>query len=109
MSMVTAAAALANGTNQVQVNLGATLPGLTSTTLSIAIGEPPQSSPWLTVGGTGTVVRTAQTRIKLLASVGMGNGNGNGGSMNLGGGIKLLAVNLPLHVEVAYAEARLPT
>ncbi|CAN7430846.1 TadG family pilus assembly protein [Mesorhizobium amorphae] len=111
MSMVTAAAALANGTNQVQVNLGATLPGLTSTTLSIAIGEPPQSSPWLTVGGTGTVVRTAQTRIKLLASVGIGNGNGNGngngGSMNLGGGIKLLAVNLPLHVEVAYAEAKL--
>ncbi|TIT85093.1 MAG: hypothetical protein E5W59_25880, partial [Mesorhizobium sp.] len=36
MSMVTAAAALANGTNQVQVNLGATIPGLTSTTLSIA-------------------------------------------------------------------------
>lgn len=107
MSMVTAAAALANGTNQVQVNLGATLPGLTSTTLSIAIGEPPQSSPWLTVGGTGTVVRTAQTRIKLLASVGIGNGNGNGGSMNLGGGIKLLAVNLPLHIEVAYAEAKL--
>ncbi|RVD20754.1 hypothetical protein EN742_37075, partial [Mesorhizobium sp. M4A.F.Ca.ET.020.02.1.1] len=34
MSMVTAAAALANGTNQVQVNLGATIPGLTSTTLS---------------------------------------------------------------------------
>ncbi|TIT42737.1 MAG: hypothetical protein E5W76_09375, partial [Mesorhizobium sp.] len=32
MSMVTAAAALANGTNQVQVNLGATIPGLTSTT-----------------------------------------------------------------------------
>ncbi|GLR42389.1 pilus assembly protein TadG-related protein [Mesorhizobium amorphae] len=107
MSMVTAAAALANGTNQVQVNLGATLPGLTSTTLSIAIGEPPQSSPWLTVGGTGTVVRTAQTRIKLLASVGIGNGNGNGGIMNLGGGIKLLAVNLPLHIEVAYAEAKL--
>ncbi|WP_425374563.1 pilus assembly protein TadG-related protein [Mesorhizobium waimense] len=110
MSMVTAAAALANGTNQVQVNLGATVPGLTSTSLSIAIGEPPQSSPWLTVGGTGTVVRTAQTRIKLLASVGIGNngnGNGNGGSMNLGGGIRLLAVNVPLHVEVAYAEAKL--
>ncbi|MET3520603.1 MULTISPECIES: TadG family pilus assembly protein [Mesorhizobium] len=109
MSMMTAAAALANGTNQVQVNLGATIPGLTSTTLSIAIGEPPQSSPWLRVGEAGTVVRTAQTRIKLNASVGIGsgnNGNGNAG-VNLGGGIKLLAVNLPLNVEVAYAEAKL--
>jgi uncharacterized membrane protein len=104
----TAAAALANGTNEVQLNLGATIPGLTSTTLSVAIGEPPQSSPWLSVGGAGTVVRTAQTRIKLNASVRIGNGNGNGnGSMNLGGGIKLLSINLPLNVEVAYAEAKL--
>jgi len=117
MSMLSAAGALANGTNQVNLNLGATIPGLTSTTLNIAIGEPPQSSPWLKVGEAGTVVRTAQTRIKLNASVGIGNGNngngfgngnGNGNAgMNLGGGVKLLAVNLPLNVEVAYAEAKL--
>ncbi|PBC11592.1 hypothetical protein CK230_06045 [Mesorhizobium sp. WSM3859] len=100
LSMLTAAAALANGTNQVAVNLGATIPGLTSTTLSIAIGEPMQNSAWLAVGEAGTVVRTAQTRIKLNASVTLGNSN-------LGGGINLLAVNLPLNVEVAYAEARL--
>ncbi|KUM25839.1 hypothetical protein AU467_24310 [Mesorhizobium loti] len=100
MGMLTAAAALANGTNQVAVDLGATIPGLTSTTLSIAIGEPMQSSPWLAVGELGTVVRTAQTRIKLNASVTVG-------TPNLGGGIKLLAVNLPLNVEVAYAEAKL--
>ena len=117
LSMLTAAAALANGSNQVAVNLGATIPGLTSTTLAIAIGEPMQNSAWLAVGGAGTVVRTAQTRIKLNASVGIGNGNngngygngnGNGNAgVNLGGGIKLLAVNLPLNVEVAYAEAKL--
>ncbi|MER9967810.1 pilus assembly protein TadG-related protein [Mesorhizobium sp. M0060] len=100
MGMLGAAAALANGSNQVQVNLGATIPGLTSTTLSIAIGEPMQYSPWLAVGEKGTVVRTAQTRIKLVATVGIG-------SSNLGGGISLLSVNLPLHVEVAYAEAKL--
>lgn len=100
LSMVTAAAALANGTNQVAVNLGATTPGLTSTTLSIAIGEPMQNSAWLAVGEAGTVVRTAQTRIKLNASVTLGNSN-------LGGGINLLAVNLPLNIEVAYAEAKL--
>ncbi|RWM18011.1 MAG: hypothetical protein EOR72_05505 [Mesorhizobium sp.] len=100
LSMLTAAAALANGTNQVAVNLGATIPGLASTTLAIAIGEPMQNSPWLAVGEAGTVVRTAQTRIKLNASVTVGNSN-------LGGGINLLAVNLPLNIEVAYAEAKL--
>lgn len=100
LSMLTAAAALANGTNQVAVNLGATIPGLASTTLAIAIGEPMQNSAWLAVGEAGTVVRTAQTRIKLNASVTLGNSN-------LGGGINLLAVNLPLNVEVAYAEAKL--
>ncbi|NUS21993.1 MAG: hypothetical protein HOQ25_19760 [Mesorhizobium sp.] len=100
LSMLTAAAALANGTNQVAVNLGATIPGLVSTTLAVAIGEPMQNSAWLAVGEAGTVVRTAQTRIKLNASVTLGNSN-------LGGGINLLAVNLPLNVEVAYAEAKL--
>ncbi|TJV07271.1 MAG: hypothetical protein E5Y12_01615 [Mesorhizobium sp.] len=100
MGMLTAAAVLANGTNQADIDLGATIPGLLSTKLSIAIGEPAQSSPWLAVGGIGTVVRTAQTRIKLTASVGVG-------TPGLGGGISLLAVNLPLNVEVAYAEAKL--
>ena len=100
LSMLTAAAGLANGTNQVAVNLGATIPGLLSTTVSIAIGEPPQATPWLAVGELGTVVRTAQTRIKINASVGLGNSN-------LGGGISLLAVNLPLNIEIAYAEAKL--
>ncbi|PBB28617.1 MULTISPECIES: TadG family pilus assembly protein [unclassified Mesorhizobium] len=100
MGMLTAAAVLANGTNQAAVDLGATIPGLLSTKLNIAIGQPPQSSPWLAVDGIGTVVRTAQTRIKLTASVGVG-------TPGLGGGSSLLAVNLPLNVEVAYAEAKL--
>ncbi|MBZ9709942.1 hypothetical protein LB543_24870 [Mesorhizobium sp. ESP7-2] len=100
MGMLTAAAVLANGTNQAAVDLGATIPGLLSTKLSIAIGEPIQSSPWLALDGIGTVVRTAQTRVKLTASVGIG-------TPGLAGGISLLAVNLPLNVEVAYAEAKL--
>ena len=49
MGMLTAAAVLANGTNQAAVDLGATIPGLLSTKLNIAIGQPPQSSPWLAV------------------------------------------------------------
>ncbi|TPK31088.1 hypothetical protein FJ492_28420 [Mesorhizobium sp. B2-5-4] len=100
MGMLSAAAVLANGTNQAAVNLGATIPGLLSATVTIAIGEPMQSSPWLSIDDIGTVVRTAQTRIKVAATVG-----GAGG--NIGGGITLVSVNLPLHVEVAYAEAKL--
>ncbi len=100
MSMLTAAAALANGSHQVELALGATIPGLTSATLAVAIGEPEQFSPWLAVGEKGTTVRTAQTRIRLIATVGVGDGS-------LGGGIKLLSVKLPLHVEVAHAEAKL--
>lgn len=100
MGMLTAAASLANGTNQAQLDLGVTVPGLTATTLDVAIGEPMQSSPWLAVGEAGTVVRTAQTRIKLLASVTVGNSN-------IGGGTSLLSVTLPLHIEIAYAEAKL--
>ncbi|RUZ48351.1 hypothetical protein, partial [Mesorhizobium sp. M7A.F.Ca.US.003.02.1.1] len=101
LGMLTAAAGLANGSKQVDVALGATIPGVLSTTLAIAIGEPPQSSPWLAVGEAGTVVRTAQTRIKLLFTLGAGS------NPNLSGGISLLSVRLPLNVEVAYAEAKL--
>ena len=100
LGMLTAAATLANGSHQVEIDLGATVPGLVAAKLTVAIGEPPQFSPWLAVGETGTVVRTAQTRLRLLATVG-------NAAANLGGGIKLLSVSLPLNVEVAHAEARL--
>lgn len=100
LSMLTASAAIANGDNMVDANLGGMLPGLGGLTLKIAIGEPPQRSPWLAVGEEGTVVRTAQTRVSLVASV-------SPLSSNLGGGIHLISIHLPLHVEVAYAEARL--
>ena len=100
MGMLTAAAGLANGSKQADINLTTAISGLASVTLAVAIGEPPQSSPWLAVGEAGTVVRTAQTRIKLLVTVGIGNSN-------LGGGLNLLSVKLPLNVEVAYAEAKL--
>lgn len=100
LGLLTAAATLANGSHQVEVDLGASVPGLLSAKVAVAIGEPPQSSPWLTVGETGTIVRTAQTRLRLKATIG-------GAASNLGGGIKLLSVTLPLHVEVASAEARL--
>lgn len=100
LGLLSSAAALADGEHQIDVDLGATIPNLVSAKLAIAIGEPPQSSPWLAVGQAGTVVRTAQTRLRLTATIG-------GAAANLGGGVKLLSVTLPLHVEVAHAEAKL--
>lgn len=100
LSMLTASAAIANGERMVDVDLGTTVPGLGGLKLKVAIGEPPQHSPRLAVGEEGTVVRTAQTRISLIATV-------SPLASNIGGGIHLLSINLPLHVEVAYAEARL--
>lgn len=95
LSLVNAAAQLANGNRQVAVNLGAEVPGLLGLTLDVAIGEPAQQSGWVTTGQAGATVRTAQTRLRLVAEV---------------GGTGLLAgarVRLPLYIELASAEARL--
>jgi uncharacterized membrane protein len=101
LAMLSAAAALANGDHQADLDLGLTLPGLLSSKLSVAIGEREQHSPWLTVGEKDALVRTAQIRLKLIVSLGLSNGT----SAPLG--VKLLSVQFPLHVEVAHAEARL--
>jgi len=95
MELLTAGAALASGGHQVAVDLGTTVPGLLKTMLLLTIGEPPQHSPWFSVGETGAIVRTAQTRLSL--------------AIELGGAGALLGVHIqvPLYLEIAYAEARL--
>lgn len=95
MSLVRAAAQLANANNQVAVNLGTAVPGLLGLTLDVAIGEPAQHSSWVATGQAGATVRTAQTRLRLVAEV--------GGSGLLAGA----RVRLPLYIELASAEARL--
>lgn len=95
LDMLGAGAALATGSRQVELDLAANLPGLMSATVELAIGEPPQSSPWFTLGQTGDVVRTAQTRLKIVAEL-----KGPGGL--LGSSIKV-----PLYFELAHAEGRL--
>ncbi len=92
---LTAAAAAANGENQIAVDLGASLPGLASAKLLIAIGAPPVSTPPAAIGGEGTIVRTAQTRLSLNVTV--------DGLLALAG----IKVKVPLYVEVAHAEAKL--
>jgi hypothetical protein len=55
--------ALANGQRQVALDLGLSLPGLASTTLTLAVGQRPAHSPWLAVTNDDkTIVRTAQAR-----------------------------------------------
>lgn len=95
LSLINAAAVVANGANQVAIDFGASIPGLLGLTLELSIGEPMQNSGWVAVGGTDTIVRTAQTRMKLLATI--------AGSGLLSG----VALRLPIHIEIAPAEARL--
>lgn len=95
MSLLSAMASAASGGHQAAVNLGATIPGLLSLKLDLAVGEAAQTSGWVAVGQPGTVVRTAQTRLRLVAEV--------GGSGLLAG----VRVRLPLYIEVAGAEAKL--
>jgi uncharacterized membrane protein len=95
MSLVSAAAVAANGANQIDVNLNGTIPGLSTVQLSLAIGEPPQKTAPLGIGAVGSMVRTAQTRLKLTITI-------DGAAALLG-----LKINVPLYVEMAYAEGKL--
>ncbi|MGY6707278.1 MAG: pilus assembly protein TadG-related protein [Rhizobiaceae bacterium] len=95
LQMLTASAVLADGKNQVSLDLGLDVPGLAGVTATLAIGEPPKGGSWFAFGRGGETVRTAQTRLFIEAVV--------GGSGVLSG----LGVRLPLYVELAYAEARL--
>lgn len=76
MGLVSAAAAIANGQNPVAIDLGATIPGLLSAKLTLAIGERRRSSGWVRPGTANATVRTAQTRLlietSLTAPLGLG-------------------------------------
>lgn len=94
LELLTAAASLANGTNQVALNVGANVPGLLKLTVDLAIGEPAQGGGWFAIGPAGTVVRTAQLRLRIKAQL-------------LGGAtLQSAGVNLPVWLDVAHAEAR---
>ncbi|HKV00315.1 MAG TPA: pilus assembly protein TadG-related protein [Vineibacter sp.] len=95
LDLATTTAMVANGQRQIQLDLGATIPGLARTVVTLAVGERMVTSPWLTLGGNDAVVRTAQTRVYLDVQV--------GGS----GLLSAATVSIPLYVEVAAGEARL--
>ncbi|MBY8829592.1 TadG family pilus assembly protein [Hephaestia mangrovi] len=97
MDLVTAALETATAKRQVALDLGAGIPGLAQTKVTVAIGERPEHSPWLAVSDDGDpVIRTAQARIYAETVI--------GGASLLG---KIVSIKLPLYVEMASAEARL--
>lgn len=82
------------GERQVALNLGAQA-GLAGLNVSLAIGERPNNSPWITVTGTGSpIVRTAQARLYIKART----------AQQLSG---LAQVKLPILIELASSEAKL--
>ncbi|RFZ89224.1 hypothetical protein D0Y60_00895 [Shinella sp. WSJ-2] len=95
LQIISAAAALANGKNQVALDLGTSLPGLAAVTVRLAIGEPPVETPAHRLGEPGSAVRSAQTRLAVEVSF--------DGLAALAG----LRIKLPLYVEVAASEAKL--
>ncbi|WSH62982.1 TadG family pilus assembly protein [Rhizobium ruizarguesonis] len=95
MDIVSAAAVAANRKKQVAANLGASVPGLATVKLTLAIGEMPKGAASNGIGAVGATVRTAQVRLALEVSV--------LGANSLAG----LKVRVPLYLEVAHAEAKL--
>lgn len=95
LSLVSAIATIVGPDHQITLNSGIKLPGIANITIDVAIGERPQSSPWLRVGEEGASVKTAQVRAALRVKV--------GGS----GVLSAVSIDLPAVVEVAQAEAHL--
>ena len=94
LNMLMAGAMLANGGKQVELDLAADLPGLVSLTASLDIGERPQGTAWFSLEGPHRAkVSTSQLVLNIEAGVG-------------GGGLLSHAdIRLPLHIDLASAEA----
>ncbi|WP_066477489.1 MULTISPECIES: pilus assembly protein TadG-related protein [unclassified Sphingomonas] len=99
LSMLRAIAEMSNGRRQVEADLPATVPGVASTRVTLAIGERPAQSPFVAVSADGTpILRTAQVRMLIASRL-------TGAALpGLGGN---LTVNVPIFVELAAGEARL--
>ena len=94
LDMVMATATIAGGDRQVALDLGADV-GIASTRIDLAIGEPPNSTAWMTVARNGQpIIRTRQIRM-LVRTVTADKLSG------------LARVELPILLEAAASEARL--
>jgi len=94
MDLVMAMLEVGGGDRQIALNLGVPA-GLADLKVSLAIGERPNRSPWLTVTANGQpIIRTAQARLYVRART----------AQVLSG---LARVELPILIELAASEARL--
>ncbi|MBN9005557.1 MAG: hypothetical protein J0H40_09095 [Rhizobiales bacterium] len=91
--LLSAAGALANGSNQIAASVNLGLPGIAAVSLTATVGEHPQGTSWIAVGAQGASVHTAQTRVLLTIRL-LGSGS-------------VSAVNLPVYIEVASGTATL--
>jgi len=91
--LLSTAAQIANGTNQISTGIDLTLPGLAKVTVLATVGERPVGSSWVALGSQGASVHTAQTRLLATVQV-LGSGS-------------VPAINLPVYVEVASGTATL--
>jgi uncharacterized membrane protein len=97
MDLVQAVLQAGQGDRQVKLDLGASVPGLADADVWLAIGEPMNDAPYMTIAqDKSVVVRTSQARLYIDAKL-LGSGL-------LGG---LAQVRLPVLVELASGEARL--
>jgi uncharacterized membrane protein len=92
-TVMTALGVANGGSNQIDLDIGAQVPGLLGLTASLVIGQRPQSSPWFSLNAEGATVRTAQTRLRLNAKI--------------GGVLGLPSISLPVAVDVAASQATL--
>ncbi|MCJ2044101.1 pilus assembly protein TadG-related protein, partial [Methylobacterium sp. J-078] len=95
MDALTDAVALSNGRQQVSVDLGASIPGLLRTQITLSIGERQQSSGNVRPGSPNATVRTGQVRLLIEATLSLPLGLGN--------------VTLPVYVQAAMSRATLRT
>ena len=99
LTMLNMLARIGNGTRPIQLDLGASIAGLAQTKVWLAVGEPAQQSPWLTVTASGEpVLRTAQARLYIEAQT---------TNVALPGVGPLVQIKLPIYIELASAEAKL--
>ena len=100
LDMANAVLTVAQGGRQLQLDLGAGVPGLADVDVYLGIGERPANSSWITVTRDKTVIiRTAQTRLYLETKL-----LNSGGALGSAG---VSVVKLPLLVEVASGQAKL--
>ncbi len=69
LDLVRAAVNAAGPNNQAEISLTGGLSGVASAKIMVTIGEPPQGTSWIEVGAEGAGVYTAQTRVRLVATL----------------------------------------